>query len=133
MTPQTVINPPEMGGLLDLIIVDKPNLSDLEIQRKSQAIAPEWCYLGYRSFQQVKQNPALPAPVLLLQPHPKIDDLLVQNNDLVFVIMDRTHLIWQLQIHEGLAICVSPDNSKILGGHRIGAVEDLVSILLEGF
>lgn len=132
MTPQTVINPPEMGGL-DLIIVDKLRLSDLEIQRKSQAIAPNWCYLGYRSYAQIQENPSLPAPVLLLQPHPKINDLLVQNNDLVFVIMDRTNLIWQLKLYEGQAISVNPDNSRILGGHRIGAVEDLVSILLEGF
>ena len=126
------VTPPEMGGL-DLIIVDQPPLTDLEIRRKSQTIAPNWCYLGYRSFQQVKQNPALPAPALLLQPHPKINDLLALNNDLVFIIMDRTNLIWQLQLYEGQAICVSPDNSKILGGHRISAIADLVSILLEGF
>lgn len=117
----------------DLFIVDKPHLSDLEIQRKSHAIAPDWCYLGYQSFEQIKKNPALPAPSVILRPHPQINGLLVQNNDLVFIIMDRTNLIWQLQNYEGHAIAVSPDNSKILGGHRISAPEDLVSILLEGF
>ena len=117
----------------DLIIVGNTHLSSPEIQRKSQAIAPIWCYLGYRSFAQIKENPSLPAPALLLQPHPKINDLLVQNNDLVFVIMDRTNLIWQLKLYDGQAVSVSPDNSEILGGHRIKAVADLVSILLEGF
>ena len=117
----------------DLIIADKPDLSDLEIHRKTQVVAPEWCYLEYRSFRQIMEYPALPAPVLLLQPHPKINDLLVTNNNLVFVIMDKTRLIWQLQNYEGHAISVSPDNSRILGGHRISTIEDLVSILLEGF
>jgi hypothetical protein len=122
---------------LDLIIVDEPHLTDLEIQRKTAAVAPGWCYLGYRSFQQIKENPTLPAPVLLLQPRPEINDLLTRHNELVFVVMDRTHLIWQLQNYEGQTICISPDNSKFLGGHRISAIEDaiedLVSILLEGF
>ena len=131
-SPIEAITPPEIGGL-DLILVGEPDLLDLEIQRKSQAIAPEWCYLGYRSFHQTQECPALPASVLLLQPHQKINDLLVAHNDLVFAIMDRTHLIWQLQNYEGRAISVSPDNSEILGGHRISTIEDLVSILLEGF
>lgn len=133
MNSSHAVTPPEMGDLLDLIIVDKTHLSDLELQRKSQTIAPEWCYLGYRSFAQINENPSLSAPILLLQPHPKINDLLVQNNDLVFIIMDRTNLIWQLKLYEGQAISASPDNSQILKGHRINAVEDLVSILLEGY
>ena len=131
--PHQGSTPPSGGEPLDLIIVDKPDLADLEIQRKAQAIAPDWCYLWYRSFHQIKEHPAQKAPVLLLQPHPKINDLLVTNNNLVFVIMDKTRLIWQLQNYEGHAISVSPDNSRILGGHRISTIEDLVSILLEGF
>lgn len=118
---------------MDLIIVDEPHLSDLEIQRKSHAIAPDWCYLGYKSFQQIKECPTLPAPVLLLQPRPEINDLLTRHNQLVFVVMDGTNSIWQMQNYKGQASLISPYNSEILGGHFIHTIPELVSILLEGW
>ena len=117
----------------DLIIVDEPRLSDLEIQRKAQAIAPDWCHLGYRSFTQIKAAPALSSPALLLQSHPKINDLIVLNNRLVFVVVDDANLIWQLLNYKGQASLVSPDSSAILGGHYIHTIPELVSILLEGW
>ena len=122
-----------MNSAPDLILVDEPRLSDPEIQRKSKAIAPDWCHLGYRSFAQIKENPALSVPVLLLQSHPKINNLIVHNTRLVFVVVDDTNLIWQLLNYKGHSSLVSPDSSEILGGHYIHTIPELVSILLEGW
>lgn len=120
-----------MGKFLDLILIDEPCLSDDEIQRKTQAIVPEWCAIWYVDFAHIKSNPALPVPVLLLKSNPQINDLLVKHNDLVFVIMDKTDYIWQLKNYKGRAALVSPDLSEFLGGSYIRTIPELVSILLE--
>lgn len=121
----------DMGNFLDLILADEPCLSDEEIQRKTQAIAPEWCRIWYVDFVHIKSNPALPVPVLLLKSNPQINDLLVKHNDLVFVIMDKTNHIWQLKNYKGRTALISPDLSEILDGSYIRTIPELVSILLE--
>ena len=125
---------PETTPENDLIIIGKPDLTQQE-RHELMSVSPDWCHIGYRSHAEIKACPVLPSPVLILDGHQRINDLLVANNRLVFVIMDKTGIIWQLQNYEGHAhaVAVSPDSSTVLGGHYIRTVPELVSILLEGW
>jgi hypothetical protein len=136
MTPHHRVTPPSGGGHLDLILVGEPDLTPQEIQKELDPACPEWCHLGYRSHSQTKAHPALPAPVLVWNSDKLVNNLLVQNNRLVFVLFDTSEnikTIWQLQSHKGQSALVSPYNSEILGGHFIHTIPELVSILLEGW
>ena len=114
----------------DLVMVVKPDLTP-QARQKLESLSPDWAHVGYLSHAEIEAQPALAAPVLILDAHQKIHDILVAHNRLVFAIMDKTGIIWQLQNYENRAAAISPDLSEILGGHRIRTVPELVSILLE--
>lgn len=116
----------------DLIIVVKPDLTP-QARQELELLSPNWCHVGYLPHAEIKAHPALSAPVLILDAHQKIHDILVAHNRLVFAIMDKTGIIWQIQNYENRAVAVSPDSSEILGGHYIRRVPELISILLEGW
>ena len=134
--PIVTVAPPVMGELLDLILVGEPDLTPQEIQEELDLVCPEWCHLGYQSHRQVKAHPALKSPVLVWDSDQLVNNLLVQNNRLAFVLIDTAaeiKTIWQLLNHKGKASLVSPDSSEILGGHYIHTIPELASILLEGW